>query len=718
MLIEYSTTATARRAYLSARIQPRLNNLRDGPPVWDDRTNMSEERVVHAACPHDCPDTCAMLVTIQAGRAVRVVGDPDQPVTHGFLCGKVSNYLERVYSPERLLQPLIRTGAKGAGEFRRASWDEALEQVAEALRRAADRHGGESILPYSYYGTQGFLQANTISARVMNALGATNLERTICATGGMFGTISTHGVSAEVDPELWPHARLIVCWGWNPMSTAPHLWRLILEARSAGARLVVVDPFRSRTARVADEHIQPLPGTDGALAIGAMRAMLDAGLVDEQWCREHATGYEELRERLAAEPVEHWASLCGVQPEQVAQLGRGLATTQPSLVRLGVGAQRHAGAEIAYRTIACLPALAGSWRHVGGGLSYIPTATAGAVDSSVLRRDDLRPGPVRTINMAALGTALTDPGLEPPVAALVVWSSNPAQVAPDATVVRRGLSRDDLFTVVLEQFMTDTARYADVVLPATTQLEHLDALFSWGHHYLTWNEPAIAPRGEAKPNTEIFRLLAARLGLDDACFAETDEQLMAELFAAAPGGVTLEQLRRTGWAKVEFGQGPAPHATGHFSTPDGRLALRSELLAELGIDPLPHYAAPAEVSDAELATRFPLALLTPKTHLFLNSTFANQGRQRSAQPHPFVVVHPDDAEPRGIRDGLLVRLFNDRGDCVLPARVSDDARRGVVVAPMGWWGEPGAQATTSQRLTQLAHAPTFNDNRVELAVAG
>jgi anaerobic selenocysteine-containing dehydrogenase len=659
-----------------------------------------------------------MLVTVdREGRAVQVAGDPDQPVTHGFLCGKVSNYLERVYSPDRVLHPLIRTGAKGEGEFRRAGWDEVLDLVVGTLCGVIERHGGETILPYSYLGTQGFLQSDMMSARVMNALGASNLERTICATGGIFGTVATQGPSPEVDPELWPRCRLIVCWGWNPLSTAPHLWRLILEARRGGGRLVVVDPFRSRTARRADEHVQPLPGTDAALALGAMRAMLDADLVDQQWCHAYATGYDELIARLEAEPVEHWASVCGVPAEQVRRLGCDLAGLQPSLVRLGVGAQRHAGAEIAYRTIACLPALAGSWRHVGGGLSYIPTAIAGAIDSSALKRPDLRPGPVRTINMAALGSALTDRALDPPVTALLVWCSNPAQVAPDALAVRRGLSREDLFTVVLEQFMTDTARYADVVLPATTQLEHLDALFSWGHHYVTWNEPAIAPRGEAKPNTEIFRLIAARLGLDDPCFSETDEEMLAALFASAPGGVTLDELRGAGWAKIDLGQGMAPHAEGRFATADGRLALRSDSLAERGVDPLPHYAPPAEVADAELSSRFPLALLTPKTHLFLNSTFANQARQAGAQPRPYVVVHPDDAGPRGILDGTLVRLFNDRGDCVLPARVSNDARPGVVVAPMGWWGRPGAQATTSQRLTRLAHAPTFNDNRVELAPA-
>ncbi len=664
-----------------------------------------------------------MHVTVDgAGRATHVGGDPDHPVTAGFLCGKVSNYLERVYAEERLLHPLVRDGAKGEGRFRRASWDEALDLLAAALRGAVAAHGGESILPYSYLGTMGFLQADSMSARVMNALGASELGRTICASAGIAGVLATQGRSPEVDPERWPAARHIVCWGWNPLSTAPHLWRLVLAARRAGARLVVVDPYRSRTARVADEHIRPLPGTDAALALGMMRAIVDAGLADEDWCRAHATGYDELLERLAEHPVEHWAAICDVPAETVARAGRELATSQPALLRLGVGAQRHLGAPIAYRTIACLPALAGCWRHEGGGLSYIPTATANAIDSSKLQRDDLRAGEARTINMSALGEALTDPALSPPVKAIVCWGCNPAVIAPDQTRVLEGLRREDLFLCVLEQFMTDTARHADIVLPATTQLEHLDALFSWGHHYVTFNEPAIAPLGEAKPNTEIFRLLAARLGLEDPCFSESDEQMLAALFADRPGGIELGALRARGWAKVDLGQGPAPHAAGGFATSDGRVQLRAAALGEQGIDPLPFFDPPAEVTDAPLVARFGLALITPKTHLFLNSTFANQRRQHGAQPAPFVVVHPDDSAVRGVTDGALVRVFNDRGAFEVVAHVSDDARPGVVVAPGGWWNADypagvSAQATTSQRLTELAAAPTFNDNRVEIVPA-
>jgi anaerobic selenocysteine-containing dehydrogenase len=662
-----------------------------------------------------------MLVTVDGdGRATRVTGDPAHPVTAGFLCGKVSNYLDRVYAEDRVLEPLVRDGAKGAGRFRRVGWDEALDLVAGSVRDAIAAHGPETVLPYSYLGTMGYLQRDSMSARVFNALGASELVRTICADAGRVGVMATHGVSPEVDPELWPSARYTLCWGWNPMSTAPHLWRLILAARRNGAKLVVVDPFRSRTARTADEHLRPLPGTDAALALGMMRAVVDAGLQDEAWCRAHATGYDELLARLEEHPMERCAAICGVPAEVIARVGREFATTQPSLLRLGVGAQRHKGAPIAYRTIACLPALAGSWRHVGGGCSYIPTATAGAIDSEKLRRSDLRPGPVRKINMSQIGRALTDAALDPPITALVCWNSNPAAVAPDQSRVLEGLGREDLFTVVLEQFMTDTARYADVVLPATTQLEHLDAVFSWGHHYVTFNEAAIAPCGQAKPNTEIFRLLAGRLGLDDPCFRESDEEMLGSLFEDAPAGITLDELRRRGWMKIDLGQGATPHAEGGFGTKDGKLALRADHLAERGIDALPFYDQPVEVADDELARRYPLALITPKTHLFLNSTFANQHRQHGAQPEPFVVIHPDDATPRGIEDGALIRVWNDRGGFEAQARVSDDTRPDVLVSPMGWWNADypngvAAQATTSQELTVLGRAPIFNDNRVEAA---
>jgi anaerobic selenocysteine-containing dehydrogenase len=644
-----------------------------------------------------------MHVTVEDGRAVGVAGDPDHPITVGFLCGKVSNYLERVYAEDRILHPLVRRGSKGEGEFERVSWDEALDRVADGLARVRDGFGGEAILPYSYAGTQGLIQGNVMSARVMNALGATDLERTICATAGIAGTVMAQGLSPEVDPEEWPHARYLLVWGWNPMSTAPHLWRKLLDARKAGARLVVVDPFRSRTARVADEHVRPLPGTDAALGMGMMRAIVDAGLQDEPWCRAHTEGYDELLAALAEFPVERAAELSGVDAETIARVGREFASTRPALLRLGVGAQRHLGAPQAYATLASLPALTGAWRERGGGCSYIPTATAAAVSATPLQGVHLRPGPVRTINMSQVGAALTDAALDPPIKALVCWNSNPAAIAPDQEQVLAGLRREDLFTVVLEQFMTDTAAHADVLLPATTQLEHLDVVFSWGHHYLTWNEPAIAPVGEAKPNSETFRLLAARLGLDDPLFSETDEELVDALLE----GFEEKDLRERGWVKIDLGQGAAPHAEGGFATGSGKLTLRAD------------YLPPAEVADEGLGRRFPLALVTPKTHLFLNSTFANQRRQHAAQPRPEVVVSPRDAGDRSIEDGTTVRVWNDRGGFTCTARVSDDARPGVLVAPMGWWNRDyargrSAQATTSQRLTEIGNAPIFNDNRVEI----
>jgi anaerobic selenocysteine-containing dehydrogenase len=680
-------------------------------------------RVVRGACPHDCPDTCALLVGVDAeGRATSIKGDPDHPITAGFLCGKVSNYLERVYSGERLLHPLVRTGAKGEARFRRATWDEALDAAARGVEDAIARHGGASVVPYSYLGTQGLVQGDVMANRLFDAIGGSTLVRTICASAGVAGTMATNGASPEVDPEEWVHARTIVMWGWNPLSTAPHLWRLILEARRRGARLIVVDPFRSRTARVADVHLRPLPGTDAALALGVMRALLDADVVDREWCRANAIGYDELAERLGGESVELQAERCGIPSGDVRELARALALDQPSLIRLGVGAQRHAGAPMAYRTIACIPALAGSWRHRGGGLAYIPTGMFGVLQEERLARPHLRQGTARSLNMSSIGEALTDPSLSPPVAALIVWNSNPAAIAPDQQRVLDGLRRENLFTIVCEQFMTDTAAHADVVLPATTQLEHLDIVWSWGHHYLTLNEPAIAPLGEARPNSEIFRSLARRLGLTDPCFEESDEEMLATALAGDPAGISLALLRDRGYAKIDRGQGASPHAEGGFATPSGKLELRCDRLGEAGLDPLPFYDPPCEVADEQLAARYPLALLTPKTHLFLNSTFANGVRQHAAQPEPYVVIHPDDAGPRRIADGADVRVHNDRGSFTCRAIVSDDARVGVPVSPMGWWnrdyaGGHSPQATTSQRLTVLREAPTFNDNRVEIEPA-
>ena len=556
--------------------------------------------------------------------------------------------------------------------------------------------------------------------RLFDAIGGSTLVRTICASAGVAGTMATNGASPEVDPEEWVHARTIVVWGWNPLSTAPHLWRLILEARRRGARLIVVDPFRSRTARVADVHLRPAARHRRRARARRHAALLDAGLADEEWCRAHALGYEELVERLAGGPSSCRPAL---RPpgRDVRELARALAQDQPSLIRLGVGAQRHAGAPIAYRTIACIPALAGSWRHRGGGLSYIPTGMFGVLREERLARPQLREGTARSLNMSRIGEALTDPELDPPVAALIVWNSNPAAIAPDQERVLEGLRRDDLFTIVCEQFMTDTAAHADVVLRPRRSSS---TSTSCGHGDITTSRSTSRrsrPLGEARPNSEIFRLLRTQARAHGPMLRRDATRKCSRALEDDPAGISLAALRERGFAKIDRGQGTRPHAEGGFATPSGKLELRCERLAGAGFDPLPFYDPPGEVADEALAERYPLALLTPKTHLFLNSTFANGVRQHAAQPDPYVVIHPDDAAPRGIADGAAVRVRNDRGSFTCRAIVSDDARAGVPVAPMGWWnrdyaGGHSPQATTPQRLTTLRDAPTFNDNRVEISV--
>ena len=558
--------------------------------------------------------------------------------------------------------------------------------------------------------------------RLFDAIGGSTLVRTICASAGVAGTMATNGASPEVDPEEWVHARTIVVWGWNPLSTAPHLWKLILEARRRGARLIVVDPFRSRTARVADVHLRPLPGTDAALALGVMRALLDAGLADEEWCRAHALGYDELVERLADETGQTTTRRAAAsRSPTLRELARALAEDQPSLIRLGVGAQRHAGAPVAYRTIACIPALAGSWRHRGGGLAYIPTGMFGVLREERLARPHLREGTARSLNMSRIGEALTDPALDPPVAALIVWNSNPAAIAPDQERVLEGLRREDLFTVVCEQFMTDTAAHADVILPATTQLEHLDIVWSWGHHYLTLNEPAIAPVGEARPNSEIFRLLARRLGLTDPCFDESDEEMLAMALEGDPAGISLAGAARARLRQDRPRTGHEPARRGRLRNAVGqaRVALRADgrgrarsaavlRPALRGRRRASRGALPARAADAEDA---PL----PELHVRERPPPA-----RARSPIPTSSSIPT-TPPRAASRTARPCASTTTAGASRAARSSRTTRARVCpVAPMGWWnrdyaGGHSPQATTPQRLTTLRDAPTFNDNRVEIS---
>jgi len=670
--------------------------------------------VVRIACPHDCPDTCAMLVTVEDGVAKKIQGDPEMPFTEGTLCTKVSYYLERTYSPDRLAYPMRRVGRKGEGRFRRITWDEALDEIAARLKTLAAANP-ETILPSSYAGTMGMVQYSSMDRRFFHKLGASLLDRTLCSTAGKYGIKATLGGSVGMDPERFDEAKLIILWGANPIVSNLHLWSRVQNAKRRGAKVIAIDPYRSLSAEKCTQHVALLPGTDGALALGMMHVLIRDGLVDRDYIAQHTLGYEALERRVLAEyPPERVARLCGLSTEEVVQLARDYGTIKPAAIRLNYGMQRHAGGGIAARTIACLPALVGAWRDPAGGI-VLSTADFYKFDHAALERADLlgarRP---RTINQSKLGDALTR--AEPPVKAIIVYNNNPVAVCPESDKVIAGFSREDLFTVVIDHFQTDTADYADIVLPATTQLEHHDVHKSYGHLYMLANNPAIAPVGEALPNSEIFRRLAARMGFDEPCFRDSDEDICRTALA---GKADWDALKRDGWQRLALPERHAPFARGGFPTPSGKCEFSSAWLEKQGIDPLPFYNPPAEVADEALAKRYPLAFLSPPARHFLNSSFANLARFREFEREPHLDMHPDDARVRGIRDGDEVRVYNDRGSYTLRARINGKPRRGVVVAPSVWWKKfspdgRNANNVTSQRTADLGGGATFYDCRVEV----
>jgi anaerobic selenocysteine-containing dehydrogenase len=671
-----------------------------------------------------------MTVEVEGDRAVGLGGDPDHRFTQGFLCVKVNRYLERVYSPERLLHPLKRVGPKGAGQFERISWDEALGLIARRLRETAETFGPQSILPYSYAGNMGLLSYGSMDRRFFHLLGASLLDRTICASAGAAGYKATVGKSIGFDPEAVVHARLIVAWGANIVSSNVHLWPFVEEARKRGAKLVCIDPYRSRTADHSDQHLALMPGTDGALALAMMHVIFRDGLEDADYLERYALGAKELREHVRAFTPEYAAGITGLEAHVIETFAREYATLQPSAIRLNYGLNRHAGAGMAVRTIACLPAVVGAWRHAGGGVLLSSSGTF-PVDSERLERPDLiRPG-TRMLNMSELGRLL-DTGadgaqLDPPVKALFVYNSNPAAVAPDQESVRQGLLREDLFVVVHDLFQTDTVDFADVVLPATTTLEHYDIHKAYGHLYLSLSRPAIPPQGEALSNTEMFRRLAARMNLDHPCLRDSDEDLARQALKWEHPyleGITFERLERDVSVRLNLPDPLAPFAQGNFPTSSGKCELWSEALREQGHPALPVYTPPREnpQSNPELARRYPLAFISPPAHHFLNSTFSAQPVFMRREGEPRLVLHPEDAEARGIQDGQLVRTFNDRGAFFSTANVSPAARPGVVVGLSIWWAKhaPGgrnANAVTGQGLTDLGGGATFYDALVEVEPA-
>ncbi|HQR07487.1 MAG TPA: molybdopterin-dependent oxidoreductase [Gemmatales bacterium] len=695
-----------------------------------------------SVCPHDCPDTCGMTVAVSDGRAVDLRGDKEHPFTKGFLCVKVNRYLERVYHPDRLQYPLKRVGSKGEGKFTRISWEEAIATISErflTIARSVD--GPQSILPYSYAGTMGQIQGNSLDRRFFHCLGASLLDRTICATAGSVGSNMTLGTRAALDPETVARSKYIINWGSNTSVTNMHLWSIMHQARKHGARIITIDPFRSKTAGHSDWWIPIRPGTDAALALGMMHLIFKNNWHDEAYLQQYCLGADQLRDRVerdySPDKVSH---ITGIPVPDLERLTEEYATTRPSLIRLNYGLQRHYGGGMAVRTICVLPAVVGAWRDVGGG-ALLSTSKLYALPGHRLERPDLIPPGTRTVNMVQLAEALNGELPGQPIRALYVYNSNPAAVCPDVERVWRGLGRQDLFTVVHELFMTDTAKWADIVLPATSQLEHFDIHHSYGHLYMQVNDPVIALLGECKPNTEVFRLLARKMSLPSDLFEVSDENLAQELLQSEPHpadqfvtqdakphgaehplrGITLERLRTEGPVRLNVPWEYAPFAEGYFPTTSGKCEIYSSTLAAMGIDPLPTYTPPAEdpLTRPEMAQRFPLQMVSPPQPSFLNSSFVNVQSLRRDEGEPTVIMNTLDAAARQIQTGNWVEVHNDRGRFTAKAAVGDEVKRGAIVSQGIWWREftidgKNVNVTTSTVVTDLGGGATFFDNLVEV----
>jgi molybdopterin guanine dinucleotide-containing S/N-oxide reductase-like protein len=706
------------------------------------------KRVVHAACPHDCPDACGVLITLEDGRATKIQGDPAHPVTRGFLCAKVAKYLDRVYSPDRVLYPARHVGRKGPGaRWERISWDAALDEICERFRSIAREFGSEAILPYSYGGTLGVLNGASMDRRFFYRLGASQLARTICSKAGEVGLISVLGAKLGTEPEQFAHSRYIIAWGANIHGNNIHLWPFIKEARRKGAKLVVIDPYRTLTARRADWYLSIRPGTDVALALGMMHVIIRENLYDTDYVARYTIGFDQLRERAAQYPPERVAAITGIAATDVEQLAREYATTRPAAIRMNYGVQRSENGGSAVRAIAMLPCLIGSWKEVGGGLQL---STSGAYP---LRRDRIENPelmqaalgrPARTINMVEIGNALTGP-TAPPIKAIFVYNSNPVAVAPDHNRVVQGFAREDLFTVVHEQFFTDTTDYADIVLPATTFFEHKELQTAYGHYYLQISNQAIAPLGECRSNFQLFSELGQRMGFSEDCFRQTvDQAIDSVLDPEHPwlAGIDRARLEREGHVRLNFHHGGTetwrekvgtnppcfrdsvvdvpflPFAEGGFATPSGKAQFYDESLAPKGLDPVLAFTPPRESRHNSEARGYPLELLARKADNFLNSTFTNLPALQQMEDRHLLEMTAADAEARGIRDGDQVRVFNGRGEIELTARVNGSVPPGVVAARLDWakLSPQGRNINvlTSDRLSDLGAGATFYSVLVEV----
>lgn len=696
------------------------------------------KKVVRAVCPHDCPDACGVLITVEDGRATRIQGDPSHPVTQGFLCAKVTKYLDRVYSPGRLLYPMRRVAPKGQGkgdasDFARITWDEALSEIAARLKKVSDEFGPESVLPYSYAGNMGVLGFGGMAFRFFHRLGASQLNRTICATAGAAGNMSVTGRNVGTELQQFAQSKYIIAWGANIHGTNIHLWPFIEQARQNGAKLVVIDPYLTRTAKAADWYLPINPGTDVALALSLMHVIINENLHDADYVAKYTVGFDELKKRVQDYPPEKVAGWTGISAADIRKLAREYASTRPAAIRVNYGVQRAENGGSAVRAIAMLPCIAGSWKEVGGGL-MLSLSGAFALNNAALERPDLMAkSPLgrgaRMINMVELGTALNDLN-DPPVKAVFVFNSNPAVVAPENNAVIRGFLRPDLYTVVHEQFFTDTTRYADIVLPATTFFEHKDLTKAYGHLFVQVSNQAIAPLGECRSNHDLFSDLATRMGFTEDCFRQSVDEMIDLALKPSSGnpkldgwlsGITRERLEKEGHARLNFGNGDAPflpYAQGGFFTPSGKAELYSEALAAQGLDPIASFVPPQESRHSDKAKQFPLELLSRKADNFLNSSFCNVDSLKKMEKPDLLEIHSDDAQRRGICEGDWVRVFNGRGEVRLRARVNGAVRPGVVAARLNWAAlAPDGKSInvlTSETLTDLGEGPAFYSCLVEV----
>jgi len=696
----------------------------------------------HGGCPHDCPDTCSMVYEVENGQLTSVKGNKEHPMTRGGLCVKLKDYEKRHYHPDRLLYPMRRTGPKGSGQFERISWDEALDEITSRWKAIIAEHGPHAILPYSYLGNQGLVHGLNGGDAFFNKMGATVCERTFCGEGSCTAWLLTVGPTAGVDPESFIHSKYIVIWGCNSVSTNIHHWHIVKDAQKNGAKVVVIDPYKSKTAKEADWHIAPKPGTDGALAMAMMHVIIEEGLQDQDYIDNYTIGFDALADRAKTRTPEWAATITGIAADDIRQFAREFATSQPAAIRLGVAVERNYGGGQAIRAITCLPALTGAWRHVGGGALQFPVWEH-PYKFDVISRPDLIPEGTPVVNAIQLGRALTgELGLDTPIKSMMCWNANPVTQAAETDKIVQGLMREDLFLVSAEHFLSDTASYADIVLPASMGAEMEDMVLSWGHLYLTYNEKCVDSPGEAIPNNEIFRRLAARMGYQEENFSWSDSECLENYVdweSHACDGIDLAYLREHGFAKLKVGtkDDRAPHRYGNFPTPSGKCELEIKGATNFvagpfrqmydgfqpgePLDSLPDYVPSRETheSNPALAEKYPLNIISPKSHGFLNSCYANMENKIKGQGEQFVMISPVDADMRNIQSGDVVSVFNDRGKFEALAQITDDVSPGIVVATLGYWRQLNkgtVNCVSSAEFVDMGHAPTFTDNLVQVAL--